>query len=358
MPRLVISRSLVSPEAGLGVFTLDGIRKDEKIVWYVGSRISSCDLEAFTSVYILQLRGGVLLDAQNLGRNKLRRCGTVGLSLLYNLEIHSGADPNVSRYINHSSISNCTMNTVGMLVAKTHIEPGTELLYNYGRSATFRGTGPSSKTTPRSLDLSRLSLTGPVTLYLEGYPVRHDGRTIPLQRLPKPQPTLSTTPFEAVRKPTCLSGPRKKGTTDLVVLARAVNDAMQDVVLTPRHVVRSLRRVVSHTDSTLKKATSLDGGARVIIALALRDKGLVIIPYEIGWKDGNVDTTFRADLDGRYVYIGYTEATGNRIHACALHHGWWLDSMRNRSLDITPAHVPCPPGYFYVAEIWQLLQKK
>ena len=332
MTRLVVARSLVSPQSGYGVFTLDDIAKGQRLAMYVGRIIRHNDVEAYEGCYVMKLRGGLLLDAEDMGANVLQECGKMGTSRLLNVVIHNPADPNVSRFLNHSSMGNCIVNNDGVLISKKSLVAGEELLYNYNlgkRSTRLLGT---SRTVPKRLQ-GPLSLTKPVNTYHGDVIVQHH-RRLEIKRIPRRLGTWTNAPM--TRAPS----PHHLATKSTSIILNAVNDCMQAAVLTPKDLETQNQR-----------------GLRTTVAHRLRALGFDMTITRIAWKNEDVDTDFAPDINGRYVYIGYIRhKKRSRIHACALHHGFWIDTLREKALDIRPAKVDCPPPYFYAFEVWTIVK--
>lgn len=80
----------------------------------------------------------------------------------------------------------------------------------------------------------------------------------------------------------------------------------------------------------------------------------------------DVVSDFAPDLDKNYIYIGISNlkemcaglgkyASAGYGHACALRQGRWIDSDYRQHIDMTPPKEDCPPHYFYVMQVLELV---
>lgn len=95
---------------GLGLFTNVAFKKGDKIIEYVGEKITPEEADRRGGKYLFEIDKKLTLDGK--------------------------ARSNIARYINHSCAPNAEAEVDGKQVfiyAKKVIEPGEELLYNYGK---------------------------------------------------------------------------------------------------------------------------------------------------------------------------------------------------------------------------------
>lgn len=96
-------------KTGLGLFAARDIKKGERIIEYVGERISPEEANRRGGMYLFEVTEKITIDGK--GRD------------------------NVARYINHACKPNCEArnikNRIFIFAAKT-IPQGTELTYDYG----------------------------------------------------------------------------------------------------------------------------------------------------------------------------------------------------------------------------------
>jgi len=100
---------------GWGVFALDPINKNKRIIDYAGEKIRINESERREAAYLE--KGHIWCFRVN------RRWAR---------DAHVGG--NVARFINHSCRPNCYSTIIGhtvLICAGRHIEPGEELTYNY-----------------------------------------------------------------------------------------------------------------------------------------------------------------------------------------------------------------------------------
>lgn len=103
---LVVKRGI----NGLGLFTTTQIKKGDCIIEYIGDVITAKEAN---------VRGGRYLFETSSNRH-----------------IDGTTRKNTARYINHSCRANCEPDTIRgrvFIYAKRRIEPGEELLYDYGK---------------------------------------------------------------------------------------------------------------------------------------------------------------------------------------------------------------------------------
>jgi hypothetical protein len=116
-PRIVRRRSALH---GWGVFALDPIAKNTRIIHYAGQKISTRESKAREAAH--QARGHIWLFAIN---NRWVRDAEVG--------------GNTARFINHDCTPNCYTRVVGdtiWICAARTIEAGEELAYRYYTGGT------------------------------------------------------------------------------------------------------------------------------------------------------------------------------------------------------------------------------
>lgn len=95
---------------GLGLFTNIALKKGDKIIEYIGEKITPEEADRRGGKYLFEVDKKLTLDGK--------------------------ARKNIARYINHSCIPNAEAEVDGKQVfiyAKKTITPGEELLYNYGK---------------------------------------------------------------------------------------------------------------------------------------------------------------------------------------------------------------------------------
>ncbi|MFC1723918.1 SET domain-containing protein [Nanoarchaeota archaeon] len=106
---------------GTGVFARNDIFKGERVIEYVGEKISKEESDKRYNEWL---------------NNKSKDDGTVYIFTLDdNYDIDGNVDYNTARFINHSCSPNCeTDNTDGhiYILAKRDIKKGEEITYNYG----------------------------------------------------------------------------------------------------------------------------------------------------------------------------------------------------------------------------------
>jgi uncharacterized protein len=116
-PRIVRRRSKVH---GWGVFALEAISKNKRIIDYAGEKITARESLSREARYLE--RGHIWCF--KLNRNWVRDAAVGG---------------NVARYINHSCEPNCYSQIVGDTIwirASRNIRPGEELTYDYYTSGS------------------------------------------------------------------------------------------------------------------------------------------------------------------------------------------------------------------------------
>ena len=117
--RVFVGKSRI---AGQGLFTLQHIQKDTRVIHYVGERINkaqSAKRLAQGNAYIFTFSDQYDIDGQVLG--------------------------NAARYINHSCAPNCAVDITRRniwIVAMREILAGEELSYNYGYGINRYGEFP------------------------------------------------------------------------------------------------------------------------------------------------------------------------------------------------------------------------
>jgi len=95
---------------GLGLFTNVAMKKGDKIIEYIGEKITPEEADRRGGKYLFEVDKKLTLDGK--------------------------ARSNIARYINHSCVPNAEAEVDGKQVfiyAKKKIEAGEELLYNYGK---------------------------------------------------------------------------------------------------------------------------------------------------------------------------------------------------------------------------------
>lgn len=105
--RLIAKRS----SAGLGLYTVDPIKKGDKVIQYGGYKITDDEADQKGGKYLFDI-----LDSK--------------------YTIDGTPRWNLARYANHACKSNCEAAWYGQQVwicAKRNIAPGEELTYNYGK---------------------------------------------------------------------------------------------------------------------------------------------------------------------------------------------------------------------------------
>ena len=96
--------------AGLGLFTMEPIKKGEFIIEYTGKMLSKKDADKKGGKYLFEISSRRTIDGSGRG--------------------------NIARYINHSCCPNCEVIIHGsrlFVFAKRNIKVGEELGYNYGK---------------------------------------------------------------------------------------------------------------------------------------------------------------------------------------------------------------------------------
>ena len=117
--RVLVGKSRI---AGQGLFTLQNIKKDTRVIQYVGERINkaqSAKRLAQGNAYIFTFSDQYDIDGKVLG--------------------------NAARYINHSCAPNCAVDITRRniwIVAMREILAGEELSYNYGYGINRYGEFP------------------------------------------------------------------------------------------------------------------------------------------------------------------------------------------------------------------------
>jgi SET domain-containing protein len=111
-PRLVRRRSKIS---GSGVWTLDAITKNTRIVEYTGERISA--------------RESARREARQLKKGQIWCFGVTQRT-----SVDAAVGGNIARFINHACRPNCWWEVVDKTIwirASRTIQPGEELTYDY-----------------------------------------------------------------------------------------------------------------------------------------------------------------------------------------------------------------------------------
>ena len=111
-PKITRRRSTVH---GYGVFTVDPINKNKRIVEYAGQKIATAESNDREARY---LRNG------NIWCFRINR----------RLSVDANVGGNVARFINHSCTPNCYSTVIGhsvVICAARNIAAGEELTYNY-----------------------------------------------------------------------------------------------------------------------------------------------------------------------------------------------------------------------------------
>lgn len=105
-PRLKVRRS----KHGLGLFTLDPIKKGQFVIEYKGEIIDNDEADRRLGRYLFELNKKETLDGSSR--------------------------KNTARYINHSCRPNCEVDIKKkkvLILARKNIQPGEELNYDYGK---------------------------------------------------------------------------------------------------------------------------------------------------------------------------------------------------------------------------------
>ena len=95
--------------AGLGLFAGEKRKKGSKIIEYIGEKITAEEADKRGGKYLFEINSKWTIDGTNR--------------------------KNVARYVNHSCVPNCEAEVRSgriFILAKKNIEPGDELLYDYG----------------------------------------------------------------------------------------------------------------------------------------------------------------------------------------------------------------------------------
>ena len=95
--------------AGLGLFAGEKIKKGTKIIEYIGEKVTAEEANRRGGKYLFELNSKWTIDGTNR--------------------------KNIARYVNHSCAPNCEADVQRgriFIIAKKNIEPGDELLYDYG----------------------------------------------------------------------------------------------------------------------------------------------------------------------------------------------------------------------------------
>ena len=97
--------------AGLGLFAGEEIKKGEKVIEYIGEKITAVEADKRGGKYLFEISSKWTIDGTNR--------------------------KNIARYVNHGCdpLSNCEAEVRGgrvFILSKRAIEPGEELLYDYG----------------------------------------------------------------------------------------------------------------------------------------------------------------------------------------------------------------------------------
>jgi uncharacterized protein len=96
--------------AGLGLFAGEKIKKGEKVIEYIGEKITADEANKRGGKYLFELNSKWTIDGTNR--------------------------KNIARYVNHGCDPNCEAEVRSgriFILSKRSIEPGEELLYDYGK---------------------------------------------------------------------------------------------------------------------------------------------------------------------------------------------------------------------------------
>ena len=94
---------------GLGLFACVSFYKNDRVIEYTGTLISTKDADRLTTKYLFDLENGYTIDGE--------------------------AHTNTARYVNHSCMPNCEAEIIGNQIffnALRYIMPGEELTIDYG----------------------------------------------------------------------------------------------------------------------------------------------------------------------------------------------------------------------------------
>jgi SET domain-containing protein len=122
---LVVKKSTV-PNSGLGLFTLDAIKKNKNIVNYTGEPITEDKYAENPSGYGIRIRKGTILDAVSTQSCLGRYANTCKSN---NIPTYCGGN-NAKFSINNNSNIRKRVN----IKATKNIDPGSEIFVAYGES--------------------------------------------------------------------------------------------------------------------------------------------------------------------------------------------------------------------------------